>query len=268
MRIVGKVFVVLALAGAMTSLSAQSTQKPKPFEPQSGQAGKDVVWVPTPQELVDRMLEMANVTAKDFHIDLGSGDGRTVISAAKRGARSVGVEYNPDMVELSKRKAAEAGVTARATFEKADLFEYDFSKANVLTLFLLPGINMRLRPVILSKMQPGTRVVSNTFTMEDWEEDEKSTVANCTGWCTAYMWIVPAQVEGGWTVGNSTLTLTQKFQNITGTLGTQAISAGKLRGADITFNVGDVKYTGKVSGKTMSGTMSGSRTGNWTASQK
>jgi precorrin-6B methylase 2 len=270
MRNVRKVFVVLVLAGAVASLSAQTAgQKPKPFEPQSGQSGKDVVWVPTPQELVDRMLDMAKVTPQDIHYDLGSGDGRTVISAAKRGARAFGIEYNPDMVDLSRRKAAEAGVTKLATFTQADLFETDFSKADVLTLFLLPGINMRLRPVILSKLKPGSRVVSNTFTMEDWEEDEKSTVGGgCVSWCTAYMWIVPAQVEGTWTVGNSNLTLTQKFQNITGTLGTNAISAGKLRGAEITFNVGDVKYTGRVNGNTISGTMSGSRTGSWSATKK
>jgi len=271
MRNVAKALFVMTLVAAVASLSAQtSTQtKPKPFEPQSGQAGKDVVWVPTPQPLVERMLDMAKVTPKDFVIDLGSGDGRTVITAAKRGARALGIEYNPDMVELSRRNAVAAGVSKLATFNQADLFESDFSKADVVTMFLLPSINMRLRPTIL-KMRPGTRIVTNAFTMEDWEHDETSTVEkDCSTWCTAYLWYVPAEVEGAWSVtGGGTLTLTQKFQMVSGTLGSDALSGGRLRGADITFSVGNVKYSGRVNGGTMSGTMSGGRTGNWTATKK
>jgi precorrin-6B methylase 2 len=269
MRIAGKMFLVLVLFAAVTGLSAQTTtQKPKPFEPQVGQAGKDVVWVPTPQELVEKMLDLAKLTPKDFLIDLGSGDGRTVITAAKRGAHALGIEYNPDMVELSRRNAEAAGVSKTATFEKADLFETDFSKADVVTMFLLPSINMRLRPTIL-KMKPGTRIVANTFTMEDWEADETAQATkDCVSWCTALLWIVPAQAEGSWTVGSSTLTLTQKFQMLSGTLGTEAVTGGRLRGADIAFNVGNVKYTGRVNGNTMSGTMSGGRTGSWTATKK
>ena len=153
---------------AAASAFAQGAQAPaKPFEPVSGQPGKDVVWVPTPQALVEKMLDLAKLTPQDFHMDLGSGDGRTVITAAKRGARSEGIEYNPDMVALSERNAKAAGVTERATFRKADLFETDFSKAQVITLFLLPTINKKLRPQILN-MKPGTRIVSNTFTMGDW----------------------------------------------------------------------------------------------------
>ena len=132
--------VILAMT-VMVSASAyaQATATgQKPFEPQVGQAGKDVVWVPTPQGVVDKMLDMAKVTKTDFVMDLGSGDGRTVITAAKRGARAMGIEYNPDMVELSKKNAEAAGMTARATFVKADLFETDFSKADVITMFLLP----------------------------------------------------------------------------------------------------------------------------------
>ena len=255
------------LFAAVTGLSAQTTtQKPKPFEPQVGQAGKDVVWVPTPQELVEKMLDLAKLTPKDFLIDLGSGDGRTVITAAKRGAHALGIEYNPDMVELSRRNAEAAGVSKTATFEKADLFETDFSKADVVTMFLLPSIKMRLRPTIL-KMKPGTRIVANTFTMEDWEADETAQATkDCVSWCTALLWIVPAQAEGTWTVGSSTLTLTQKFQMLSGTMGSETVT-GRLRGADITFDVGKVKYSGHVSGNTMSGTMSGSRTGNWTATK-
>ena len=268
MRNAGKTLIVLALVAAVTGVSAQTTtQKPKPFEPQVGQGGKDVVWVPTPQELVEKMLDLAKLTPKDFLIDLGSGDGRTVITAAKRGAHALGIEYNPDMVELSRRNAEAAGVSKTATFEKADLFETDFSKADVVTMFLLPAINMRLRPTIL-KMKPGTRIVANTFTMEDWEADETAQATkDCVSWCTALLWIVPANAEGTWTVGTSSLTLTQKFQMLSGTMGTQAV-AGRLRGTEITFDVGNVKYTGTVNGTTMSGTMSGGRTGNWTATKK
>ena len=143
--------LIFVAAFAMAAQSALAQQKPpeqKPYEPSVGQEGKDVVWVPTPQALVDKMLDMAKVTPQDFVIDLGSGDGRTVITAARRGARAMGIEYNPDMVELSKRNAAEAGVTGLATFLKADLFESDFSNAQVITMFLLPSINIKLRPKI------------------------------------------------------------------------------------------------------------------------
>ena len=170
-------------------------------------------------------------------MDLGSGDGRTVITAAKRGATAQGIEYNPDMVALSQRNAKDAGVTAKATFVKADLFETDFSKAQVVTMFLLPSINLRLRPKIL-EMKPGTRVVSNTFTMDDWTPDETSSVTeDCTSWCTALLWIVPAKVEGAWAMPKGALTLTQKFQMVTGTLGSTPISDGKLRGDEISFTV-------------------------------
>ena len=161
-RFISSLAVLALTAGAAF---AQTTGQ-KPFEPQVGQAGKDVVWVPTPQAVVDKMLDMAKVTKNDFVMDLGSGDGRTVITAAKRGARAMGIEYNPDMVDLSVRNAKEAGVSDRATFVKADLFETDLSKAQVITMFLLPSINMKLRPKILD-LAPGTRIVSNTFTMED-----------------------------------------------------------------------------------------------------
>src|SRR5512136_1033229 len=177
------VIAALGLLCLSACVFAQAQQQGE-YQPQVGQPGKDVVWVPTQQELVNRMLEMAKVTPQDYVIDLGSGDGRTVISAAKLGATAMGIEYNPDMVELSKRNAAEAGVSAKADFLKADLFETDFSKATVITMFLLPDINMKLRPKILD-MKPGTRVVSNSFTMEDWSADETFTVEkDCTNWCT------------------------------------------------------------------------------------
>ena len=198
--------------------------------------------MPTPQAVVDKMLDMAKVTKTDFVMDLGSGDGRNVITAAKRGARAMGIEYNPDMVGLSERNAKEAGVTDRATFVKADLFETDLSKADVITMFLLPSINMKLRPKILD-LKPGTRIVSNTFTMEDWQADETTTVTDgcSSSWCTALLWIVPAKVGGTWSTPSGAMELTQNFQMITGTIGNQAIQ-GRLRGNEITFTAGTTKY--------------------------
>lgn len=247
-----------------TGLSAQ--QKPAPFEPTVGQAGKDVIWVPTPESLVAKMMELGKVTPQDFVIDLGSGDGRTVIAAAKRGARALGVEYEQRMVDLSKQRAAAAGVGEKAQFVKADLFEYDFSQANVVTMFLLPSINMQLRPKILA-MKPGTRIVTNSFDMEEWQADQTETVsADCNNWCTAHMWVVPAKVEGTWQLQQGTLKLTQSFQDIKGTLGSAAIEEGKMNGAQISFRVGGTRYTGQVDGSTMKGTFAGGAT--WTAARQ
>jgi precorrin-6B methylase 2 len=250
-------------------VQAQGTQtQTKPYEPSVGQAGKDVVWVPTPQPVVDQMLDLAKVTAQDYVIDLGSGDGRTVITAAKRGARALGIEYNPDMVELSKRNAAAAGVSDKATFVKADLFETDFSKATVITMFLLPSINMQLRPKLL-ELKPGTRIASNSFTMEDWETDATVTVDKCdASWCTAHFWIVPAKVEGTWKTPNGDLKLTQKFQMVSGTLGSTPISEGRLRGDELTFTAGGVRYSGRVEGTAIRGTMAGGAGGSWSATKQ
>jgi hypothetical protein len=258
--------VVLASATAF----AQAQQATKPFEPTVGQPGKDVVWVPTPQATVDMMLNMANVTPQDFLMDLGSGDGRTVITAAKRGLRATGVEYNPDMVALSQKNAAEAGVTERATFIRGDIFETDFSKATVLTLFLLPDLNIKLRPTILN-MRPGTRVVSNSFTMGDWEADETRRVeTDCTSWCTGHLWIVPAKVAGSWQLApGSVLVLEQTYQMISGTLttnGTATAIKGRLRGDQITFTAGTTQYSGIVSGNSIKGT--GGPSGSWTATKR
>ena len=252
---------------SIASVAYAQTQAPaKPFEPQVGQAGKDVVWVPTPQALVDKMLDMAKLTPQDFLIDLGSGDGRTVITAAKRGARALGIEYNPDMVELARRNAAEAKVSDKATIEKADLFESDFSKAQVITMFLLPSINMKLRPKLL-ELKPGTRIVSNSFTMEDWVADETSNVTEgCQSWCTALLWIVPAKVEGSWQTPQGELKLTQSFQMLSGTLAGAVISDARVRGDQVMFSAGGVRYTGTVAGNAMAGTAGGS--GAWTATKK
>ena len=265
--------LVLSLLLASAPAFAQATQNQKPaFQPQVGQGGKDVVWVPTPQVLVDKMLDMAGVTPQDVVMDLGSGDGRTVITAAKRGARAVGIEYNPDMVELSKQNAEKAGVSGRAEFINADLFETDLSNATVITMFLLPDINLRLRPRILD-LKPGTRIVSNTFTMEDWNADEIATVGeDCTSWCTALFWIVPAKAGGTWTFPNGELTVSQTFQMLSGTMRIgqkeAPISDGRLRGDQFSFTVGGTKYTGKVNGGTLDGTATtGSTTVKWTATR-
>jgi SAM-dependent methyltransferase len=262
---------IVAIAFVVSALPAAAQQKPptqKPYEPSVGQEGKDVVWVPTPQALVEKMLDMAKVTPQDFVMDLGSGDGRTVIAAAKRGARAMGVEYNPDMVELSRQNAAEAGVTDKATFVKADLFETDFSKAQVITMFLLPSINMKLRPKILD-LRPGTRVVSNSFDMEDWQPDETASVnEDCTSWCRAMLWIVPAKVAGTWQTPQGDLVLQQTFQMVTGTLGGKPIADGKLRGDELTFTAGGGKWTGRVSGTTIKGTVTGGGISSFTATKK
>jgi SAM-dependent methyltransferase len=257
----------LILFTAGTGALAQSGKEG--YQPQVGQAGKDVVWVPTPQALVDRMLDMGKVTAKDYVIDLGSGDGRTVITAAKRGAKALGIEYNPDMVELSKRNAAKEGVTDKASFVKADLFESDFSQATVITMFLLPDINLRLRPKILN-LKPGTRIVSNSFDMGEWKPDETVNAGEgCNNWCTAYLWIVPAKVEGTWKLPQGELALKQTFQVVSGTLKTggttQQVTNGKLNGDQISFSAGGTQYTGRVNGNVMDGgTKSG---GNWHATR-
>ena len=249
--------LVAVLAVVLCAATIAAAQSQEPFVPQVGQAGKDVVWVPTPPELVERMLDMAAVTPRDFVIDLGSGDGRNVIAAARRGARALGVEYNPEMVTLSTRNAAEAGVVGRATFVEGDMYQADISQANVLALFLLPSNMLRLREKFLD-LRPGSRIVSNTFGIEGWTEDERATIeGGCSAWCTALLWIVPAKVAGTWQLPQGTLTLTQAFQMISGTLGSTPITGGRLRGEEITFTVGTAEFNGRVQGETMSGLVTG-----------
>ena len=267
----------LLIAGALLlpAAAAFGQTEQKPFEPVSGQSGKDVVWVPTSQALVDKMLDMAKLTPNDIHMDLGSGDGRTVITAAKRGTRSTGIEYNPDMVELSKTNAAKAGVTEKATFVKADLFETDFSQATVITLFLLPDINLKLRPKILD-LKPGTRIVSNTFTMGEWKDDDTATVdeaAGCSYYCTAHLWIVPAKVTGTWHSTQGDLTLKQEFQMVQGSLKSAAnalpISNAKLRADQLRFSAGGATYAGRVNGNSIEGTVTtGGNTTKWSATRR
>jgi hypothetical protein len=260
--------LIFALTVALTSASSERAFAAQEFQPQVGQDGKDVIWVPTPQALVDKMLEMAKVTPKDYLIDLGSGDGRTVITAAKRGSKALGIEYNPDMVELSKQSAIKEGVADKASFVRADLFESDFSQAQVITMFLLSSINLKLRPKILD-LTPGTRIVSNTFDMSDWKPDETATLPGCNSWCTAHLWIVPAKVAGAWTLPQGELTLNQTFQNITGTLKSGAVETpvnGKLTGEQISFTAGSAEYSGQVSGNTIQGTIKNGA--KWTATRR
>jgi SAM-dependent methyltransferase len=254
-RLLRQLFLTLVLTVIFPHSYVLAQPAQKEYQPQVGQEGKDVIWVPTPQALVEKMLDMAKVTAKDYVIDLGSGDGRTVITAAKRGAKARGIEYNPDMVELSKRNAAKAGVSDKASFVKADLFETDLSQATVITMFLLPDINLKLRPKILD-LKPGTRIVSNSFTMGEWKADETTTVKDdCASYCTAYLWIVPAKVEGTWKLPDGELALKQTFQMVSGTLkngsNTAQISNGKLNGDQIAFTAGGAQYRGRVNGNTM-----------------
>ncbi len=265
----------MLLASCFVSLAAAaapSQEVREPFQPIEGQAGKDVVWVPTPPVLVEKMLDMARVTPQDYVMDLGSGDGRNVIAAAKRGARALGVEYNPDMVELSRRIAAKEGVTDKATFVQGDMYEADISQATVLALFLLTDNLNTLVPKFLD-LNPGSRIVVNGFEIDGWKADEIGRAdGDCGSWCTAYLYIVPARVAGTWHLPRGRLTLEQKFQELTGTLsagGTSTpITNGRLRGNRISFTVGGADYVGRVEGDTMSGDLKGSATGDWRAVRK
>src|ERR1043166_7664690 len=249
MRSIALVFALaLHTLSAAAALAQDSTQ---PFEPKVGQPGKDVVWVPTPSALVEKMLDLAKVTPDDYVIDLGSGDGRNVIAAARRGARALGVEFNPQMVDLSKRNAMAAGVATKAKFVRGDMFKADISKASVMALFLLPSNLFQLQGKFLA-LKPGSRIVSNTFYISDWPADQIETIDNCSEWCSAILWIVPARVGGTWRLSRpGELVLTQKYQMVSGTLAGAPISDGRLRGEQLTFKVGDALYTGRDAGRSM-----------------
>jgi SAM-dependent methyltransferase len=245
-----------AVAAVIVALASSASAQQKPFEPTVGQAGKDVVWVPTPPELVEKMMDMAQVGPNDVVMDLGSGDGRNIIAAAKRGATAVGVEYNPDMVELSNRLAKEAGVAGKATFVQGDMFTADISKATVMALFLLPD-NLRKLSDKFYNLRPGSRLVLNTFAIPEWEADVSETIqGECVSWCTSLLYIVPAKVGGTWKTPQGELTLTQTFQNVTGTLtsnGKAVNVTGKLRGDQITLTAGSAQINGKVMGDRIEG---------------
>jgi SAM-dependent methyltransferase len=233
--------ILVTLAASSVAATAQQEE---PFEPTLHQPGKDVQWVPTPAPLVEKMLDLARLTPHDRLVDLGSGDGVFVIAAARRGAHAWGVEYDAKLVEYSKRKAVEAGVAARTKFVRGDIFKTDFSDATVVTTFLLPSMNFRLRSTFLA-MKPGTRIVANTFGIGDWEPEDRITIDPCERWCEGMLWIVPARVGGTWRTPHGDLVLTQKFQKFTGTLGAQPVE-GRLRGTEISFTAGTVEYRGVV----------------------
>ena len=252
------IIVALGLTITARPLAAQE----KPYEPVVGQSGKDVVWVPTSPALVEKMLDMAQVTRQDIVMDLGSGDGRNVIASARRGATAIGVEFNPEMVALSNRLAKEAGVADKATFIEGDMYTADISKATVMALFLLPDNLRKLRDKFMD-LRPGSRLVLNTFAIPEWEADVRETLegSDCTSWCTSLLYYVPARIGGTWKTPQGELTLTQTFQNVTGTLTTGGKTVnvtGKLRGEHVTLSAGGTELTGRVSGDRIEG-------GNWSA---
>ena len=259
---------LLSLLLAAHSAAAQTPSDS--YKPVPGQPGKDVVWIPTPDATLDQMLDMAGVTRDDYVIDLGSGDGRMVIAAAKRGARAHGVEYNPELVVLSRRAAAIAGVADKATFSQGDMFEADISKATVMPLFLLPN-HLNTLAAKFMRLKPGARVVSNTYEIGGgWEPDESVRTEHCLSWCIAHLYVVPAQAAGTWRLAEGeSLTLEQYYQQVYGTYQIDnvavAIENGRLRGEEISFTVNNVTYSGRVSGSSMTGTSSGRVKREWRA---
>jgi precorrin-6B methylase 2 len=243
------------------------------YKPTIAQEGKDVIWIPTPTDLAERMLKIANVTKNDLVYDLGAGDGKIAILAAKQfNATAIGIEFNPDMAEYARKNVQLAGVSNKVSIITGDIFKEDFSKATVVTLYLLPALNIRLRPTILA-MKPGTRVVSNTFTMGNWTADQ--TVQSDSGHM-GYMWIVPARVEGSWTISglpglsnsNSVrLSILQQYQEITGALQVSgkpnSISIkGRLNGDQISFEYRDQagvlrSFVGSVENNMIKGSLKG-----------
>jgi hypothetical protein len=275
-------FATAALAALAIALPA-AAQKDKNYEPHVGQAGKDVIWVPTPDEVVDRMLRMAQVTPNDYVVDLGAGDGKIAIAAAKKfGARALGIEYDAEMARHAQRNVERAGVAGRARIVQGDIFVSDFSQATVVTMYLLPALNLKLRPQILD-MRPGTRVVSHSFSMDDWEADEVSSLDGRR----AYYWVVPAKVAGTWMLdfagggaaGKHELALEQRFQNFEGTVALGSLLGGlreaRLRGFQIAFAYVDNagvrrEFSGRVSGARMEGSFRADNgtEGRWSATKK
>ena len=267
--------LIASVAFAATALADARGDCERQFKPQTGQAGKDVVWVPTNDGLVERMLQMAAVTPKDLVYDLGAGDGKIAIAAAKKfGARSVGVEYNPDMAKLAQCLAKAEGVADRARIVQGDIFETDFSSATVVTLYLLPELNLRLRPTILD-MKPGTHVVSHSFLMDDWEPDERS----MTDDGQAYLWIVPAKVDGAWKFRRQgdrkddfDVQLTQKFQEVSGSVDKEPLTSAELKGEQLTLSFAEngamTRIEGLVNGNRITARVTrGGKTANYVGSR-
>jgi hypothetical protein len=263
-------FVILSFV-VVTASSLLAQDEKKAFEPVVGQSGKDVVWVPTPASTVAKMLDLAKVTPQDFVMDLGSGDGRNIIAAAKRGANGLGVEWNEDMVELSRRNAQEAGVADKAKFVQGDMYAADISKANVMAMFLLTENLDKLMPKFVN-LRPGSRIVINGFGITGWTPDVTERAGgDCGSWCTVHLFYVPAKVGGTWQLGKGRLTIKQSFQKITGTLATGSNNTpieGSLNGEAITFTAGGATYSGRVNGNAMSGEIKGGSGGKWSATKK
>ena len=253
-----------------TCLTAAAAAAAAVAEPMEGQPGKDVVWIASPRDMVEKMLDMARVTPQDYVIDLGSGDGRNVIAAAKRGARALGVEYEPELIDVSRRAAAAAGVADRATFVQRDMFEADISQATVMVLFLIPE-NLRKLDAKFRALKPGTRIVSNTYELAGWYAEESGRTDPCASWCVAALYLVPANVAGVWRMADAELTLDQELQLVFGDFSTAGLSVriegGRMHGNDISFTVSGVSYSGHVNGDTMEGVAHGRVTRNWSATR-
>ena len=238
----------LLLAAFCAGAAAQALHG---IEPVVGQPGKDVVWVPSPHSTVEKMLYLAAVTPRDTVVDLGSGDGRIVIAAAKMGARALGIEYNPDLVEYARGAAEREGVSERAIFVQGDIFKTDFSHATVVTMFLTSDVILKLQPKLLA-LKPGTRIVSNTFPAIDWEPDataDQLLMGDCDLWCSTLLWVVPANVAGTYETPHGHVMLNQKYQVLTGVLrsGERMLELdGRVRGEEISFRAGRREYQGRL----------------------
>jgi len=255
---------MFAAALMMNPVLAQSAESTKlgdeKYEPRVGQSGKDVIWVPTNDAVADAMLKVAKVKPTDIVYDLGAGDGKIAIAAAKNfGATSFGIEYNTEMAELARRNAERAGVSDKVKIINGDIFVEDFSKATVVTMYLLPDLNLKIRPTIL-KMAPGTRIVTNSFNMGDWEPDD--TVG--TGYAQGYFWVVPGNAAGKWTLKGmegsqqpGTLELTQRYQKVGGVLNlygkSQPILAATLSGNRLKFTFLDHSNQSRIMDVTLNG---------------
>jgi SAM-dependent methyltransferase len=248
---VGVLAVLLAFALEVDGRGREDCERD--YKPQRGQSGKDVVWMPTDDSLVVRMLDLAKVTRADRVYDLGAGDGKIAITAGKRfGATAVGIEYNPQLVQLAQCLADVEGVANRVRIQQGDIFESDFKNATVVTLYLLPDLNLRLRPTLL-EMTPGTRVVSHSYAMSEWKPDEEAS----TDAGQAYLWIVPAKVAGEWTFERRsgkdkfTVNLEQTFQELRGTAGESnaPLTQVKLQGSQIGFTFKDGRGLTQVAGR-------------------
>ena len=257
-----KTITALALSGALVGC-AQTDAINAGYEPEIGQLGKDSVWAPTPDRLIVRMLQMADTGLRDVVIDLGSGDGRIPVTAAKRfGARGIGVEFDADLVAYSNRLAAREGVANRVTFLRQDLFETDLTSATVIAMYIGPQVTMKLRPKLLT-LKPGTRIVTHQFTMGDWEPDETARVESPPG----YLWIVPARVDGRWRLEYANqrydITMQQTYQMLSGTATSSGkaspLLAARVRGESVRFSIIDVNgdsrtFNGTIGAGTMQGT--------------